>query len=336
MKIRNLSVLLSALCVALAPRLSAQPTTVERFERSQTAPPLPKPLRLNLSTNAEAPELFPGENADVGTQRILRLVPRRKYFEAVADSQYLYTDNPFLSDQNQKHTALFVNTIQAAFAPDPYYLGKGQFAPAFGFRSQWFNYDLDGANDGLNFLDFNAQTVFVNARYQRGPWQVFAGFDFTRLVDQPSYREAYREYTPTFGIQRFFPVNDRLVAAAGVQFGYHLTSLPVQNLPRLDVNDRYDAAANLSLNCEVVPRLFLQPYYRFQYTFYPGFSDVPVTARRRNDVVNTLGTALIFYFNQTVGVRLFVSYELKNTDYSSAFNYHKFDAGGGLSLNFRF
>jgi hypothetical protein len=336
MKIRKLSVLLAGLCAIFSLRLQAQPTTVERFENSQLAQPLPKPLVLNLSTNAEAPELYPGENADVGTQRILRLIPRRKYFEAAADSQYLYTDNPYLSDQNKQRTALFVNTIQVALAPDPYALGKAQFAPAVGFRSQWFNYGLDLLNDGLNRLDFNAQTAFLNGRYQLGAWQFYAGFDFTRLVEQGSYKEVYREYAPAFGIQRFFPVTDTLVFVAGVQFCYHLTSLPAQNLPSLDVNDRYDGVVNVSLNYEATRRLFVQPFYRFQYTYYPGFSDAPIPAISRNDVINTFGTSLIYYFNKYVAARVFISYEMKASSYSVAFNYHKLDAGGGLSLDFRF
>ena len=339
MKNKNLFVLLAALGAVLPRCAQAQPTpAVERFERSQTALPPPKPLRLNLSTNAEAPELFPGENADVGSQHILRLVPRRKYFEVVADSQYLFTDNPFLSDQSKTSTALLVNTIQAAFAPDPYFIGKGQFAPAVGFRSQWFNYDLDGSGGALNVpLDFNAQTAFLNARYQRGSWQLYGGFDFIRLVDQGTYKEAYREYTPTFGVQRFFAVNDRLVFTAGAQFGYHLTELSALNPAGQDVNNRFDGVLNLSLNYEIVPRLFVQPFYRFQYTYYSGFSDTTV-AISRNDQINTFGTSLIYYFNQHISVRLFASYELKASDYSVVidYNYHKLDAGGGLSLNFRF
>ena len=339
MKIPSLSAVLSALCLLIPAGLPAQPTAaVEQFQRTQSAQPLPKPLRLNLSTNTEAPELYPGENADVGPQHILRVLRRKTYFELVADSQYFYTDNPFLSDQNKTRTSLFVNTVQAAFAPEPIWLGRAQFAPAVGFRSQWFNYDLlDGSGDGLNRLDFNAQTAFLNARYQRGPWQVYAGFDFTRLVDQGSYKEAYREYAPTLGIQRFFPINDRLMFIASVQFGYHLTGLPATpTLPRLDVNDRYDGVVNLSINQEILPRLFVQPYYRFQYTYYPGFSDGTTAGTRRNDVVNTFGASLIYYFNQHVGVRLFANYEMKASSYSVAFNYHKLDAGGGLAVNWRF
>jgi len=339
MNTRKISTGLSALLLIATSVWAQQPNTVQRYESIQTTPTLPQSLRLNLSTNTEAPELFPGENADVGSQRILKLIPRRKYFEIAADSQYLYTDNPFLTQPTKAPTSLFVNTIQAAFAPDPYFIGKDQFAPSVGFRSQWFNYDLlDGAGDGLNSLDFNAQTAFINARYQKGLWQYFLGFEFIRLVDQPGYHEAYREYTPTIGVQRFVPITDNLIFAAGLQLSYHLTQLPEQNLPKLDVNDRYDGIINLSLNYEAVPKLFLQPYYRFQYTFYPNFADLPSPApsNKRNDVINTFGTAVVYYFNQNVAVRLFASYEMKASSFSTVYNYHKLDAGGGLSLNFRF
>lgn len=342
MKMRSLSAVLSALCLLIPAILRAQPTpSVEQFERTQNALPLPKTLRLNLSTNTEAPELYPGENADVGPQHILRLLKRKTLFEIVADSQYFYTDNPFLSDQNEARTALFVNTLQAAFAPEPVFWAKGQFAPAIGFRSQWFNYDLDGNGDGLNRLDFNAQTAFLNARYQRNNWQLYGGLEFTRLLDQGSYQEAYREYAPTIGTLRFFPVNDSLIFIVGAQFSYHSTEVaPQGSLPTLEhVNNRYDGILNVSCNYEIVPRLFFQPFYRFQYTWYAGYSDRPTlafSAISRNDTINTFGASLIYYFNRNLGARIFVSYEMKAADYSQSFNYHKLDAGGGLSLNFRF
>ena len=335
MKFQNLAAVLAALALLLPARLLAQPNpAVGQFERTQRARPQPGPLRLNLSTNPEAPELYPGENTDVGPQHILRLLRRKTYFELVADSQYLYTDNPFLSSV-RKSTSLFVNTVQAAFAPEPKWLGEAQLAYALGFRSQWFNYDL-GQGNGLNRLDFNAQTAFLNARYQWKAWQLYGGFDFTRLVNQGSYREAYREYSPTLGVQRFFPANDRLIFIVGAQFSAHPTEVPLAGLPSRQVNDRYDGSLNLSANYEIVPRLFLQPYYRFQYTWYPGYSDRAAAAITRNDTVNTFGTSLIYYFTRNLGARLFFSYEMKATDYSPSYNYHKLDAGGGLSVNFRF
>src|SRR4051794_17690526 len=48
---------------------------------------------LNLKLDESAPELYPGENEDVGSQRILRLKPRRTNWEAVVDSQYIWSDN---------------------------------------------------------------------------------------------------------------------------------------------------------------------------------------------------------------------------------------------------
>jgi hypothetical protein len=322
--------------LTLPASLFAQSSAIEQFQRTQSAPALPKPQILNLSTNKEAPELYPGENTDVGPQHILRLLKRKTYFEVVADSQYLYTDNPFLSDANKTPTSLFVNTVQAAFAPEPIWLDKAQLAYAIGFRSQWFNYDLDGYGQGLNRLDFNAQTAFLNARYQRGAWQLYGGIDFTRLVDQGSYVEAYREYSPTLGCQRFFQINEHFTVIAGVQFSAHSSEVPLQNLPSQEVNDRFDGALNLSCSYEIAPRLFVQPYYRFQYTWYPGFANPLSTVVTRNDTLNTFGTAFIYYFTQNIGARLFLNYEMKAADYSQTYSYHKFDAGGGLSLNFRF
>ena len=346
MKISIVATVVLLICAALPELLPAQPATaIDRFERSQREAPFRPPSQLNLSTNREAPELYPGENTDVGLQRILRLKPRKTYFEALADSQYFYTDNAFLSDQNKNITALFVNTIQAAFAPEPYRMAKGQFAPQLGYRSQWFNYDLDGHDDGLNFLDFNAQTVFLAGHYQLGLWQFSAGFDFTRLLDQSRYEEAYREYVPNFAIQRFFPVDDKLTIVIGGQFNYHFSEVnPLAQIQtnlvsktNTRVNDRYDFSAGISLSYEVIPQLVLQPFYRMQYTHYSGFSDNPLVARSsRVDFVHTVGASVAYYFNKNVSARVFASYERKDSDYSATYDYHKLDAGGGLSFDFRF
>jgi hypothetical protein len=336
MKNRTLLAALCIICVGLPALLRAQPSASERFDRTQRELPMARPPLLNLSTNTEAPELYPGENADVGPQRILRLQPRKTRFEIAADSQYFYTDNAFLSDDNKQGTTLFVNTIQAAFAPEPYAMGSGRFAPMLGFRHQWFNYDLDAHDNQLNVLDFAAQTAFLNGRYQTGKWQWYGGFDFTRLLEQDNYGEVYREYVPTIAIQRFFPINDNFIIIAGGQFSYHFTDTQTNGAAGTDVNDRYDATFSLSLNYQVVPRLILQPFYRFQYTHFPEFSDGVSGISERDDLMHTAGLTVAYYFRSNIAMRLFVSYELKDSDYTSAFDYSKIDAGGGLALSVRF
>ena len=353
MKIRNLLAGLFAICLGLPAVLNAQPVpAVGQFERTQRELQLQRPIPLNLNTNIDAPEFYQGENTDVGPQRILRVNPRKNYFSAVADSQYFYSDNVYLSDGAKLDSTIFVNTIQVAFAPDAYKLGKGLFSPAIGFRSQWFNYGLGmdhtdttqvGTNTvttGIDRLDFNAQTVFVNGRYQLNTWQFNAGFDFTRLLDQDKYEEAYREYVPTMGIQKFFPVGDNLVFNAGLQTSYHLTeTMPLAPFQRSDVNDRFDGVVNISMTYQIVPRLVLQPFYRFQYTYYPHFSDNVVPWKEREDIIHSMGASATYYFTRNISARIFANYEIKNSDFSgtpSEFSYHKFDAGGGLALNIRF
>lgn len=349
----KIKILLSAISLVLAGlpcALRAQPS-IEQLERTQREMQLQQPKMLNLSTNAEAPEMYPGENADVGPQRILRVKPpRRSWFEVVADSQYFYSDNAYLSDPNKVSTAILVNTIQAAFAPSAYDLWNGQFAPVIGYRSQWFNYDLGGSTPGLDRLNFNAQTAFLSLRYQREKWFYTFGFDFTRLLDQERYDEVYREYVPYIALQRTFPVNDNLLFSAGAQIGYHFTDIPQARLiipvtnatslvisPASDVNDRFDASLTLSMAWMIAPQLVLQPFYRFQYTYYAGFAQghgIPEVGR--SDYINSLGTTLTYYFTKNISARLFVNYEIKDSDFSKSVEYHKLDAGGGLSLDVRF
>ena len=79
MKLNRISV---SLVVALAGVLSlrAQPAAVQQLQNNQIQRELQTPTT-GLAVGTNAPELFPGENADVGPQRILRLNPRRIYFD---------------------------------------------------------------------------------------------------------------------------------------------------------------------------------------------------------------------------------------------------------------
>jgi hypothetical protein len=331
-----LAVTVAAVC---SPLISFAQPAIEQVERTQREMQLQNPTMQGFSTNLDAaPSLYAGENEDVGPQHILKTAPaRRKWFEVVADSQLFYSDNVFLSDENKKDAPIWVNTVQATFAPDSFNLGPGRLAPAVGYRSQWFNYDIFNCGSELGNLDFNAQTAFASGRYQIGLWQIFGGFDFTRLMDQDKYDEVYREYVPSLGLQRLFPVNDRLVFSVGGQVGYHWTETPDNsNVSRTDANDRFDASLLLAASWQVAPKLVLQPFYRFQYTTYDHFTDTSAGGRGRADIINSMGATLTYYFTRNFSMRIFANYEIKDSDFSSTYEYHKFDGGGGASFDIRF
>src|SRR5262249_37013186 len=106
----------------------------QRRQRAQAAD--------SYAEGSSAPELYPEESSHVGPQTVLKMKPRRTLFEAMADVQYFYTDNMFLTEK-QKHGAdVLVSTAQFALAPSPYDFAGGALAPRVGYQHQWFDYGL--------------------------------------------------------------------------------------------------------------------------------------------------------------------------------------------------
>jgi hypothetical protein len=309
--------------------LRAQPAAVQQLENTQQAQQQ-QIILSGLKVGTNAPELYQGENEDIGPQRILRLNPRPVHFDVLADSQVFFTDNAnFAQNPDMIPSAVFVNTIQFAFTPPPATLGSGKFAPAAGFASQWYNY----WNNRMSAFDFEAQTFFLNGKYTIGNWQVGAGANYTRLVNQANYEQTYQEFMPTFGVQRIFALNDNLLIAIGDQLDYHLTQVPSVLGSRSDINDRLDDAINLTFSWQMTRHLIFQPYYRFQYSHY-NHATVPTTDR--DDYLHTFGVTLVYYFNKNLSARTFFNYNRKQSDDPFTAAYHEYDSGLGASLEFKF
>lgn len=319
-------ILLAAVRMAAQPIPAAiqQQEQIRRFEEQK------RPL-LTLEKEETAPELYPGENEDVGPQRILSVKPRRKQIEAAVDSQYFYSSNILLAE-DATGGALFINTAHLAWAPDPFETRQGFLAPRVGFRHQWYNYGLDGQDNQFEEFDFAAQTLFAENVYRFSEhWQAILSLDATRLLDQAHYHEFYKELVPGWGLQRLFPLTDRQLIALGYRGYYHFTEVDPPSAST--ANDRHDHILSVVYSLELMPRLYLQPYYRFQYTGYTG----DLRGGSRNDFLQSVGMTLSYWFNQWAGIRTFVSYEHKESDDNPATpDYRKLDAGGGLSLVLRF
>lgn len=309
--------------------LHAQPAAIEQLQNNQITRQLqPTPPSLLISTNA--PELYPGENADVGPQRILRLKPRHRYFDVLLDSQAFFSDNANYSFPSEAVSSwVFVNTAQVAFTPPTLTLGPGQAATAVGFASQWYNY----GNNRLEALDFNAQTVFVSGKYTVGKWQVGAGVNLTRLVSQENYNETYREFMPNLGVQRVIPINDRMFFALGNLVDYHLTRVPSEFGTRSDINDRFDNIASVTFTVQPTHHLLIQPYYRFQYSYYQHNA---IATSSRDDYLQSFGITAAYYFNSNVSIRAFYNYNHRQTDDPNTPAYHEMNGGLGLTLDVKF
>jgi hypothetical protein len=298
---------------------------------------------LPAGTNA-APELFPGETSDVGPQSVLQVKPRRTWLEASADAQYFYTDNMFLADRNRQGSDVLVSTVQAAFAPTPFYVGGGLLSPRVGYQHQWFNYGLTSSSTvnsqdfnsfaygpvPLHTFDFNVSTVFGDVAWSRQNWTFGFGTDFRRLLDSESYNEFYREYVPRWSLRRTIPLCSCFTLAVAYEGDYRVTAA-AQPVPPgyLDTfNDRTDHSLVLSGSYRLCSHAFLQPYYRFQFTHYMRIN--------RDDKLNSFGLALYCPITQQATLRGFVGYDNLGTDGFYAQNYWQLSAGAGLNLTVRF
>jgi len=326
---KNLSSFAIVFFAAVA-SLCAQPapTAIQQQENFQQNTAQQQPM-LGLKAGTNAPEIYPGEDADVGPQHILKLIPRRTYFEVKADSEYFYTDNALLSQHPTISSTLFVNTISAAFAPTPYKLGYGRSAPSAGVISQWYNYGLGGHD--LSAMDFNVQTFFVGEKYLLpNNWIIFGEFDYDRFLNQNNYNEFYHDFTPIVGVQRLAKLRDNMVLAVSLKTDYHASwTSGIAS----DSEDRMDNALSVSLSYQVIPQLVVQPYYRFQYTYYRFDT---AHASDRNDYLNSFGLSVAYYFTPNLSLRVFANDDLRETDDALAPEYRAYSVGADLAYSIRF
>src|SRR5271163_3429627 len=76
--------------------LRAQPAAVQQLQNTQQSQQQ-NALSSSLIPDTTAPELYPGENSDIGPQRILRLTLRPTPWELYLDTQFFYTNNATFS-----------------------------------------------------------------------------------------------------------------------------------------------------------------------------------------------------------------------------------------------
>lgn len=298
----------------------------QQRERSQT---------ITAGDGEAAPELFSGESSDVGPQSVLRVKPRRTWFEAQADVQYFHTDNMFLTENNEIDTEVLLSTVQFAIAPTPFETESGRFGPRLGYRHQWFSFGLDGeelpfTTLELSDFDFNVSTFFADLTWTCGNWRAQLGFDYQRLLTTDDYDEFYREYVPRWAVQYTWPLTERSAVAVGYDGNLRFTDADVFFNP--DFNDRTDHALFVNYTLALCPQAVVQPFYRFKYTHFTDY----FPGQDRNDALHSFGVGLYWLVCPNFNVRAFAGYDVKCSDNNFVEDYDRLDLGGGVNLNFRF
>jgi len=329
----RMSSVLTLLLLAVLEASAQVPGALDQVDSAQQRRAAEQAARASFAPEQPAPELFPMESSDIGPQSVLTTKPRKTLFEAVADAQYFYTDNMFLTEHNKQKAGVLLSTAQFALAPSAWEMGPCRFSPRIGYRAQWYDFGLDGARrDGstvrLNEFDFNAQTAFADVQCSRGNWICGVGFDFTRLLTTDHYDEFYKEYVPRWSVQRLFPVCEKAAFSVGYEGDYRFSE--ANDFFNDDFNDRTDHALFALCTMELCKYAVLQPFYRFKYTRFTTETD-------RQDYLHSVGVALYCFITPQLSLRAFAGYDWKRSDGRNAgSDYEKLDAGGGVNLTLRF
>jgi len=320
--------------------LRAQPapsTAVQQLQNFQQNMEQQNPM-VGLREGGNAPETYTNENTDIGEQHILKVIPRPTMWEVGLDSRFFYTDNATLSQRTINNpltsAGVFVNTVSAAYAPTPYRLGVGRFAPTIGYNVQWWNYEGESTPAGpVSQNDFNAQTAFIGGKYLLpNNWTVFGNFDYTRIVNQPHYGlEFYHEYVPSIGIQRLIQVSQNSLFSASLQTDYHFGTV-IQAFTAPESQNHLDDTLSLAYSWQPVPKVVVQPYYRLTYAYYR------FDTAGHNALLNTFGFSVAYYFTPWLSLQAFDNYDVKSSDDTTALNqgYRAFYLGVELTATFRF
>jgi len=323
----------AALCIAAGIAGAQPPFQVQQLQSSQQRDQLQGGAS-QAQTGESVPALYPGEEKDTGKQVLLGPVmrPQWQWVNVSLDSQYLYTSNALLDDGNKKSAGLLISSVEADLNAPPVTLGPGQLFTQLGYQYQWFNYGLGGAN--LHTLDFDAATLHADALYQLpDQYEIDASLEYTRLLSEANnYDEVYRELVPTLGLAKSFQLQSNLQLGVDYSADYRITGEPPFQSQSRSANNRTDQSLALTLNWQVAPKVILRPFYRFQYSYYPNY----YADHSRTDYLNTVGLSASYCFNSWSSIRIFIDYEILDTNSQIIPDYHKLDAGGGVAAEFKF
>jgi hypothetical protein len=326
-----------------------------------TQPGSPSSSDLGSSSNIKSiPELYPGESSDFGTQRIVQEKIHRKWVELNLDWQAGYNDNYLLTtilgsgiSAGKPETTQMTSTWDVAFAPDAIPSGDFKLFPRIGFRQSFFNYGLGtGQTSNFSTFDFDTQTVYGENKWDFGnDWTATIGADATRITSSYSNSEIYRQFGPRWGVSKLFKLNETNLVVLGLDQQYLVTETPSGTIPFIstDIYDRLNTTFSASYIWSPMDKLFLTPYYRMVYAYYPhyGVPDAAFAAQDpedRSDFTNTVGLITSYQVNDYITARVFVSYEKRVTTYSNPNDplstnvpeYGNFNAGLGGSFSIRF
>ena len=307
----------------------------------------------DATTADEPPETYPGENADLGPQAILKGKPKRKPFlEFSADTMFTWTSNATSVAGNPQDAGILAETFSLALAPEPKDFWIGKLSWRAGYRHLFWVYDAGRMTSNLNGNNFEMSSAFSSANlsfYEN--WNASLGLDYNRilndagasaapgqwnpgrLTDPSKWTEIYTEWNPTWSISRNIPLGEKTGLVLGYNGGYHFTNTDQENGPRTWSSDHLDNGVSATLSYAPVEKWVLQPSVRFTHQIY---TQPQSAGGHRLDRLVSPGLTLLWMPTARWSVRASVNSEFKHSNNIDTPNYSKVDCSGGVTFTFKF
>ncbi len=321
----------------------------EALQQAQAVRDQQKAAAPGAGADDEVPETYPGENADLGPQVLLKQkAPQRKpLFEFSADTMFTWTSNALSAEKDLTETGIVAETFSLTLAPEPLSIWGGKLALRAGYRHLLWMYDVTDKSNLLNASNFEMSTFFVGANFnflenwnaslgvdhnrilfQKRPW------DFSHIPDPSNWTEGYVEWNPNWSLSRNISLADKLNLSLAYNGGYHISRTdPNPGWEKTDSGDKFDSGVSLSLIWAPVDKWVLIPSMRFTHSLYTHGQQA---GGHRQDRSLGPGMSVMFLPTQRVALRFSVGGEFRHTTDSLSPRYSKLDVGSGVTFSLKF
>jgi hypothetical protein len=305
---------------------------------------------------SDVPETYPGENADLGPQMLLKQkAPQRKpLFEFSNDTMFSWTSNALSTPHNRgnerQDTGTVAETFSLAIAPEPISLDAGKLALRAGYRHLFFFYDVTDGSAPLNLQNFQMSSFFLGANLTfKENWNASLGLDYNRLLfskrpwnllhrplDPSNWSEGYTEFKPTWSLSRNIALLEKLNLSVSYSGAYHFSHTDPISTDTEDFTktaDNFENSASLSLMWAPVDKLLFIPSCRFTHYLYTRSQRL---GGRREDRTLSPSITAMYSISQRISLRVSLGGDFRHSSQPENSGVRKFDTGVGASFTLKF
>ncbi len=312
----------------------------------------------------EPPETYPGENDDLGPQKLLKKKKRKPLFDFSSDTMLTWTTNALSSGRQKtdrttglktdpaRDSGVLAETLSLAFAPQPLDIGIGKLGIRAGYRHLLYAYNALQSSR-LNKNSFEMGTAFVGTNLTfLDNWNASLGLDYNRILklsstssspfkhalDGGNLQESFVDWSPNWSLMRSITLTDKLSMMVMYSGAYHFTDVdPVSGKPRdgSNRNDKLDDTLMTSLMYSINSKWMLQSSFRVTHGLYTEPNAFEV---HRRDITFSPGFSVIWTPAPQLSFRASAGGEFRksNLNDGSAPDYRKFESAVGISAMLKF